>query len=259
MTPFLQDTPCMILSLPLEILHAIGAQASHPDRESLRAVCRTVALAINPLFFSSVTLDIHNRGRVDESHCFLEALASGETGWSRFARKLTIARLSPGGEWIKKEEFDEVQRAHVRMEKFLRPALESLKNVRSVIWMLNGSNPEWTTVVILGALCSLSFLDDLHLRLNSRTDLNGLHGLSRLRLRKIRLTASNAFGCVHNVTGLWNTESDIHPTTDSFPKCDQKSGRKDAKRLNHPSAELDGDEWAWGSEPASVQAGKTVR
>ncbi|KAJ6552824.1 hypothetical protein B0H19DRAFT_1155025 [Mycena capillaripes] len=123
----------MILSLSVEILQDIGVKlADLSDRKSLRGVCRELGFAINPLFFSSVTLDIHNR-RIDESLCFLEALAGGKTGWSQFARNLKIARLSPGGEFIKREDFEQVQSAHARMERFLRRALESLKNVRNVM------------------------------------------------------------------------------------------------------------------------------
>lgn len=141
----------MILSLSVELLQEIGAKvrvvveslpfielmalaqlADLDDRKRLRGACRALSFAINPLFFSSVTLDIHNR-RLDENLSFLEGLASGRTGWSRYARNLKIARLSPGGEFIKKEDFEQVRSAHVRMERFLRGALESLKNVRSVM------------------------------------------------------------------------------------------------------------------------------
>lgn len=78
-----------------------------PANRGLRGVCRELRFAINPFVFSSVGLDIHNR-RLDENLRYLEALASGKNGWSQFARSLKIARLSPGGEFIRKEDFAQV-------------------------------------------------------------------------------------------------------------------------------------------------------
>ncbi|KAF7345687.1 hypothetical protein MVEN_01588500 [Mycena venus] len=161
----------MILSLSVEILQEIGVMLFKlADQKSLRSVCRVLGLAINPLFFSTVVLDIHSR-RLDESLSYLEALANGKTGWSQYAQSLKITRLSPGGGFMKKEDFPQLQSAHRRMEQSLRSALESLKNVRIVTRSL--------------------FLNDLHLWI-MRSDLHGLERLSGLS--KLKLFTTNTDG-----------------------------------------------------------------
>ncbi|KAJ7810573.1 hypothetical protein B0H13DRAFT_2147980 [Mycena leptocephala] len=76
-------------------------------------------------------------------------------------------------------------------EQFLHPTLESLSKVRTVMWIVNRSDPEWTNGVILDVLNSIVLLNDLQLCI-SRSDLNGLERMSGLR--KLKLSPADLYG-----------------------------------------------------------------
>jgi hypothetical protein len=91
---------------------------------SLRQICRSVGAAIEPLFFSSLVL-LKDELHIDMGRGFLEALATGETGWSQYAQRLHIksARNWTGAG---------LHRSETMMQKLLASALGSLSNIRTV-------------------------------------------------------------------------------------------------------------------------------
>jgi len=96
-----------------------------PDYKSLRYICRGVSSAIEPLFFSYLVLGTDEL-RMDMGRGFLEALATGRTGWSRYAKtfhmKLARERKSVG-----------LHRSVTVAQELLASALGSLSNVRTVM------------------------------------------------------------------------------------------------------------------------------
>jgi hypothetical protein len=91
---------------------------------SLRQICRSVGAAIEPLFFSSLVL-LKEELRIDMGRGFLEALATGQTGWSRYAQRLDIKSA-------KKWTGAGLQRSETMMQELLASVLGSLSNIRTV-------------------------------------------------------------------------------------------------------------------------------
>jgi hypothetical protein len=100
------------------------------DHSQLRMVCRNLNFAVAPSFFSSLVLDVHS-SRLELGLSHLETLAAGNSQWSQFAHTLKIKCLSPAV--AAGADADELQVAESRLEQSLRPALDSLKNVRTVL------------------------------------------------------------------------------------------------------------------------------
>lgn len=96
----------------------------------LQVVCKNFNSAVARSFFSSLVLDVH-RSRLELGLSHLEALAAGNTQWSQFARTLKIKRLSPAV--ATGVDANELQVVESRLEQFLRPALDSLKNIQTVL------------------------------------------------------------------------------------------------------------------------------
>ncbi|KAF7344165.1 hypothetical protein MVEN_01706700 [Mycena venus] len=143
---------------------------------SLRQTCRSVGAAIEPLFFSSLVL-LKDELRIDMGRGFLEALATGETGWSRYAQRLHIKSA-------KKRTGAGVHRSETMMQELLASALGSLSNIRTVIWGSFG-DPVWQVNAICDFLNNLPLLDDLQLEVYGTTEfsLGRLSGLKRLNIR----------------------------------------------------------------------------
>jgi hypothetical protein len=93
---------------------------------SLRQTCRNVGAAIDPLFFSSIVL-LKDELRIDTGRGFLEALATGETGWSRYAQRLHIKSA-------KKRTGAGVHRSETMMQVLLASTLGALSNIRTVMY-----------------------------------------------------------------------------------------------------------------------------
>jgi hypothetical protein len=116
----------------------------------LRAVCRQLNFAIEPLFHSYFVLNIHKH-RLDISKSQLEDLATGSSRACVFVRKLEIRLLAPsldirprdkrmivnpdGTAELEKESEDgpEVEFAIQHMRDYLAPAIASLKNLQSIM------------------------------------------------------------------------------------------------------------------------------
>ncbi|KAF8128493.1 hypothetical protein K438DRAFT_1984485 [Mycena galopus ATCC 62051] len=111
-----------ILNLSLELLQEITDRIP-ADHGQLRVVCWTLNHAVARSFFSSVLLDVHS-SRLEAGLSYLEALATGATPWSEFARNLTIKRLSPSlvvdpNEGHEEDQY-QLQLAEARLENVLR-------------------------------------------------------------------------------------------------------------------------------------------
>ncbi|KAJ7926738.1 hypothetical protein B0H13DRAFT_1972294 [Mycena leptocephala] len=152
-----------ILDLPVELLHLI-AKAAPSTLRTLRASCRHLRMAVDPLFFSSESIVIDLRSCTPGLYggiSYLEALVIGATGWSWYATTLEIR--DSDGSMI-------TDPCKEQIELFLLPALESLRpRIRKVMWNISRWKI-WTfcaynygafTATIIQFLNSLAVLDEL--------------------------------------------------------------------------------------------------
>ncbi|KAJ7139211.1 hypothetical protein C8R44DRAFT_867376 [Mycena epipterygia] len=172
-----------MLRLSVEVLQEIGSQIDivKADHKNLRSVCKYLALAFDPLFFSSLVLRTHEL-QLEEGFSFLETLATGTTGWSRFARTLSIDpdKVTPGGG---------ASLPNIELQDVLSSALGSMKNIQIVTWIIRSECPEWPRGAIASFLNSHPALDELQLDVQGLMDLN--FSLDRLSgFRKLRVTSS---------------------------------------------------------------------
>ncbi|KAJ7697196.1 hypothetical protein B0H17DRAFT_1197595 [Mycena rosella] len=72
------------------------SQISAPDQKCLRAVCKPLRYAIEPLIFgpASIVVDFYEP-RLEVTLSFLETLGRGNTGWARCSRTFDIRNLVP--------------------------------------------------------------------------------------------------------------------------------------------------------------------
>ncbi|KAJ6528528.1 hypothetical protein B0H19DRAFT_1274752 [Mycena capillaripes] len=132
-------TNSILAELCVELLQEIGSQLSPADQKALCAVCRSLRLAILPLFYASVTLvlDVNNAMQ-------LKTLSAGPTAWSH-CRHLEIPTLAPAVGRMGLEEYE-------IMQKCLRPALESLTSLRTVRFTMQNDDYNWAQVVVIEVL-----------------------------------------------------------------------------------------------------------
>ncbi|KAJ7327606.1 hypothetical protein DFH08DRAFT_333725 [Mycena albidolilacea] len=208
------------LDLSLELLEEITYWVP-ADHSQLRMVCRNLNFAVAPSFFSSLVLDVHS-SRLELGLSHLEALAVGNSQWSQFAHTLKIKRLSPAV--AAGADADELQVAESRLEQSLRPALDSLKNVRTVLWIFTSCPDEfrWTVETVHGFMSSLALLEDFRLA----SDVSGFArnydcSFDRItHLRKLTLTSSDALslgGLCHSASHMVGNNphlSALHLATD---------------------------------------------
>ncbi|KAJ7328334.1 hypothetical protein DFH08DRAFT_1084483 [Mycena albidolilacea] len=180
----------MLLDLSVELLQEIGDQLARPDHMSLRQICRSVGAAIEPLFFSSLVL-LKEELRIDMGRGFLEALATGQTGWSRYAQRLDIKSA-------KKWRGAGLQRSDTMMQELLASVLGSLSNIRTVKWE-SYKDPVWQVNALCDFLNNLPLLDDLRLGVYETTELSlgRLSGLKRLNIHASYMESPN-----HSLTSL---------------------------------------------------------
>ncbi|KAF7362691.1 hypothetical protein MVEN_00618400 [Mycena venus] len=153
----------MLSTLSVELLQEIGNELGKIDQQRLRAVAKDVGLAINPLFFSSLTLKT-NELRLESSVDMLTLLASRKTGWSCYARSLNItvwhSRSQPAQMDGQKSEKEDVRKrldlSDDAMGSLLASALGSMTNICSVSWWASNSDPAWQRAPFLGFLASRS-------------------------------------------------------------------------------------------------------
>ncbi|KAF7343918.1 hypothetical protein MVEN_01680500 [Mycena venus] len=154
----------MLSTLTIELLQEIAAELAMPEKKRLRAVCKDIGLAINPLFFSALVLNV-NQLRQEIGLYILKALASGESGWSHYATSLRIIDSVSGT----MQEIEAQQKRERRdisddaMHDLLVSALRSLTNIRSMSLYISKNEPVWRRDALLGYLAAAPFLSELEL------------------------------------------------------------------------------------------------
>ncbi|KAJ7280840.1 hypothetical protein C8J57DRAFT_1464226 [Mycena rebaudengoi] len=158
----------MISELCAELLHTIGSELSTPDQKSLRAVSRHLRYVIEPLFrvFTAVCLVLDVGKPADGGPSQLEVLASGPTAWAH-CRRLKILSLAPGAEGATGIQY---KLANHRIQKFLRPALESLTGIRSVDWTIHDTDAFSAQLIVVEVLNARRTVNEL--RLVDKTKIN---------------------------------------------------------------------------------------
>ncbi|KAJ6529283.1 hypothetical protein B0H19DRAFT_1083039 [Mycena capillaripes] len=182
-----------LASLPAELLQEIGGNWEC-DQKNLRTVCKSLRDAINPLYFSTVTVVLSGQ-RPDRGLCRLEAIASGETSWSTYARTLSI---SANNYYYDNERLEEEDKNPFfqRIKQSLDPALASLKHIKTLSWAIHERHgyPEWINDIVIDALPSFSDLNDLSLSgdLHAVMSRTGLQVFDQLgNFHKLRLSGTD--------------------------------------------------------------------
>ncbi|KAJ7753625.1 hypothetical protein DFH07DRAFT_510124 [Mycena maculata] len=182
-----------LISLPAELLQEIGNHWPW-DQKNLRTVCRSLRVAISPLYFSTVTILLSGQ-RPDKGLRQLEAIASGETSWSTYALTLSISATNYycGNENLEEEDKNTFFQ---RIKQALGLALASLKHIQTLSWAIRESHdyPEWINNIVLDALPSFSNLNDLSLSgdLHAVMSRTGLQGFGRLgNFHKLMLSGTD--------------------------------------------------------------------
>ncbi|KAJ7636214.1 hypothetical protein FB45DRAFT_906140 [Roridomyces roridus] len=127
----------MILCLATELLQEIGMELSQRDQAHFRAATKYLARALNPVFFSLVTIKTgtflhHGNKRLGSD--LLTALATGDTGWNAHARELVITH----GPWFapQKRSPEEALKEE-ETQRLLTAALGALVHVHAVKWEMS--------------------------------------------------------------------------------------------------------------------------
>ncbi|KAJ7103900.1 hypothetical protein C8R44DRAFT_887396 [Mycena epipterygia] len=169
----------MLLDLSVELLQEIGGHLARPEQKSLRQICKSVSIAVEPQFFSSLVLEKEEL-RIDMGRGFLEALATGETGWSRYSQTLHIKSATN-----RRRKGAGLSRSEAAMKDLLASVLGSLSNVQTVVWVSLDSDFAWEVNAICDFLNTVPLLNDLRLEVYRSTELPlpRLSGLRRLNIR----------------------------------------------------------------------------
>ncbi|KAJ7491345.1 hypothetical protein B0H11DRAFT_2008761 [Mycena galericulata] len=165
----------MLVNLSVEVLEEIGGKLSQKDHANLRAVCKDLDAAMRRLFFSCLVLRL-NQLRSESGLRFLKALATGETGWSSYARTL---RMKPG------KEDEESDISDTEMQSLLASTLRDLVNIDKVVWGMKESSPEWQRRAICDFLNGLPALEELQLLIQGTVDLSSLRpsGIRKMTIK----------------------------------------------------------------------------
>ncbi|KAF8144811.1 hypothetical protein K438DRAFT_2029034 [Mycena galopus ATCC 62051] len=191
----------MLLNLSVQLLEAIAIQLTQPDHAVLRAVCKDLNSAVGPLFFSVLALKIQRYGLMDDTVQTLEALASGATGWSFYAKTLRIAIPVLSNYHLN------IQAAPVnnaRLAGLLGAALAALPRIQTVVYVhLDHGFLDWGQTTMFAFLNELDDLRELELNIPSTNDLSALQ---RVRgLRKFALKCNYHDSSVRDMSGASST------------------------------------------------------
>ncbi|KAJ6598389.1 hypothetical protein DFH09DRAFT_1394595 [Mycena vulgaris] len=188
-----------ILDLPVELLQEIAYQASWAQ-QPFRAACKQIHHALDPVFFAAVALDTRScEPRLYGGISYLEALASGTTGWSRYAKRLEINNHEG---WFPDEQLEQLE----EVRRFLRSALTFLRStVQAVIWNNGNGDPNGFEDAVVEFIDSFTTLDELQLVDPPNLTLAHLSGVRTLKLSAPVLTPpilqviahSRALSCLH--------------------------------------------------------------
>ncbi|KAJ7113651.1 hypothetical protein C8R44DRAFT_984773 [Mycena epipterygia] len=148
----------MILTLPIELLQEIAAQAPWAP-SLLRAVCKLLNDAVAPVFFAATPVVLDSRAcqpGFDGQASYLEVLARETSDRTRYARTLEI------------RDFEARHAHHELVSRFLPPALEAMRDtlrtvVRSCRWCDLSGAPSAFRDILIDFLDSLTVLDNFQL------------------------------------------------------------------------------------------------
>ncbi|KAJ7467870.1 hypothetical protein B0H11DRAFT_49302 [Mycena galericulata] len=191
----------ILLDLCVELLQEIGNELTMTaDRACLRAVCRALARVMNPLFFSSLFLrSMHLRSK--KGIHMLRTLATGQTGWSAYAKtlwmrpgvwklrgKLRIRGGDDSEEEQSKGDEENFDLSDTEMQELLFSALRSMMKIHMVSIQIlhpDGSDPKWLLKPICDFLTTLPSLDILQIDVHADIELflPRLFGVSVLNIR----------------------------------------------------------------------------
>ncbi|KAJ6449681.1 hypothetical protein C8R45DRAFT_1044602 [Mycena sanguinolenta] len=147
----------MLSELSVELLQEIADHLNNSDYANFRAVSKDTSFAMEPLFFARNALSRQHL-RLKSGHLFLKTLATGETGWSRYARLLKISR----GNRIEIGE-ELAGFSDTALQQLLASALRSMMNIQTFIWEVHQGVPTSQSTVICDYLYALPSLEDLQL------------------------------------------------------------------------------------------------
>ncbi|KAJ7155616.1 hypothetical protein C8R46DRAFT_1356091 [Mycena filopes] len=148
--------------LCIEVLQEIGSLLSNGDQMNLRAVCRELGLAIDPLFYTYFVLRGDRLCEESGLH-ILEKLVAGQLGWCRHAKTIHITPVQKidreaakqGPKWYPSEP---------SLPNLLVSALAAMHNIQTVIWDATSKDPHWVKAAIRDALPTLPHLSSLRLK-----------------------------------------------------------------------------------------------
>ncbi|KAJ7155736.1 hypothetical protein C8R46DRAFT_1041092 [Mycena filopes] len=165
----------MLLTLSPELVQEIVSWLAAAEQRNVRLTCEDISAATQPLFFSSLTLQVGGLRRNIE---ILEAIASGKTGWARWAKTLKhVPQVDPS-----------VGGGDAQSERVFRELSGSLSNVCIVIWKTDAQHdPEWAQDVIPHFLSTLPTLYDLRIEIDIRPEVR----LPVISGRLIRLSVTS--------------------------------------------------------------------
>ncbi|KAF7309326.1 hypothetical protein MIND_00302900 [Mycena indigotica] len=175
-------SPAMISlqNLPNELIYEIASHLCIADQASLRATNTILRLCVEPLFCRNIYIPT-NRLRWERTSEFFRALNAGSTGWSRYAKRLTIARATT--------PIPTCSAASAIIEespvKGLLLAIHACaRRITSIVFRISHDDPAWLYDTVCGTLPAFSVLASFELIQPDYVDLAlpRLSGLVALKL-----------------------------------------------------------------------------
>ncbi|KAJ7358134.1 hypothetical protein DFH08DRAFT_801979 [Mycena albidolilacea] len=148
--------------LHVELLQEIGAELSWADLKNLRAVPRHIRDAMEPVFYASATLVVDPFNRDGQTWLTLKTLVEGTCLWSRYGR-LRIRSLAP-------KALPGSAATYGFFRDFVRPALQSLTQLRVVHWIMRRDDPSWAHRIVVDTLSAYDHLQELHMMTTAYDD-----------------------------------------------------------------------------------------
>ncbi|KAF7371353.1 F-box domain-containing protein [Mycena sanguinolenta] len=171
----------MLPYLCIEVLQEIGSQLPNSDQKNLRAVCKELNVAIDPLFYTFFVLR-GDRMRGEDGLKIIERLAAGQIGWSHHCKTIHIL---PGSKAEKGEAIGpKWYPTNAEFPNLLVTAIASMQNTQTVMWNVRARDPQWVREAICDSLSTLSHLTNLRLQIEGgfRLQLAPLPRLTKLRI-----------------------------------------------------------------------------
>ncbi|KAJ7676579.1 hypothetical protein DFH06DRAFT_610807 [Mycena polygramma] len=198
----------MLPYLCVEVLQEIGGQLPNGDQMNLRAVCKELGSAINPLFYTVFFLR-GDRIRGDNGLDIIGRLAAGQLGWCHHAKTVHIL---PGSKALKGENVaPKWYPSNTELPNLLVTALASMRNIQTIIWNARATDPDWLREAICDSFSTLPSLSDLQVKLEGGPPLL-LQPL--LRLRRLKIESSDwrpvAMDSVSQVVGRGHHLTSLH-------------------------------------------------